>query len=85
MKVELTRKDNNCDILAKSDILLFWSELYAPQTGDLIVFDGLTVTVGGVEPVTDYHKHNWRVTINGNDVAKLRERLTYKQMGIGDG
>ena len=77
MKVELTREDNNCDILARSDTLLFRSEFYTPQTGDLIIFDGLTVTAGWVEPVTDYHKHNWKVTISGNDVAKLRKKLTY--------
>lgn len=81
--------DNRADMLAALDKLLFWLDpigTIPPKAGDIIHFEAsageLVVFIEGVKPLVEMHnKHNWVASIYGDDVGKLRERLTYQVKG----
>lgn len=77
MQLNLTW-DNNPDMLASEDVLLYRSG-YVPEVGDTLTLSGFTVEVISVEHIFEPHnKHNWRVGINGMDVPAIKELLTYR-------
>lgn len=69
--------------MATSDTLRYKSD-QRPAVGDTLTFQGHTVTVVTVKPIQDYHKHNWEVEIEGEEVSEIRELLTYKAAKTDD-
>jgi hypothetical protein len=77
--LNLSQWENNLDMTPNADELRFYLDpvgTIPPRAGDIIHIGDLAVFVKEAVEVTGAEKFNWRCVIYGEDVRKLRRRLS---------